>query len=74
MKKYIWPVTISGETWTQRRTKRIVNATVEGAGGAILRYMLSRPKSYEWYGAEVIGITPLGQTVKVIIEHKEATL
>lgn len=66
-----WAVKIDGLTHLPDGRKRTVNATVEGMGdahGAILRYMLARPRPWEWYGVEVRGITPLGQRVYVLIE------
>jgi len=71
MKKYTWPVHITGQTHTMSGKKRTVNVTIEGAGNAkkaVLEYMLSRPMASEWYGVEVRGDTILGQTIYVTVE------
>ena len=69
MKKLIWPVQITGETWTAKGRRRI-DTTIEGAGdaaGAIRSYVARRPRAWEWQGVAIRGLTPLGQRVTVVI-------
>ena len=70
-KRFIWPVRVTANTTSIRKTRISINALIEGAGdakGAILRYVLGKANAFEWYGVEVTGVTPLGQRVKVVIE------
>lgn len=69
--KMIWPIRLSGKCRLMNGKDRTVLCFVEGAGDAhkaILEYMLKKPRAFEWYGCEVLGITPLGQRINVIVE------
>ena len=70
MKTMLWPLRLYAETWTARGRRRRLAHWVEGAGdarGAIRAYVASLPRPWEWQGVEFLGITPLGQPVRVII-------
>ena len=72
MKKMLWPIRLQGETWTASGRRRRVAAWVEGAGdavGAIRAYVARQPRPWEWLGAEIHGVTPLGQKVRVTFEE-----
>ena len=70
MKKMIWPIRLHAETWTASGRRRHIGRWVEGAGdavGAIRSCVARQPRAWEWQGAAVLGITPLGQKVRVTI-------
>jgi len=70
MKTMLWPLRLYAETWTASGRRRRLAHWVEGAGdarGAIRAYVARLPRSWEWDGVAVLGITPLGQPVRVII-------
>ncbi len=73
MKALIWPIRIQGETWTAGGRRRRIAAWVEGAGdakGAIRASVARQPRAWEWEGAAVTGVTPLGQKVTVTLESR----
>ena len=73
MKALIWPIRVYGETWTAAGRRRRIAAWVEGAGdavGAIRAYVARQPRAWEWEGAAVTGVTPLGQKVTVTLESR----
>ena len=70
----IWPCKITGTTYRMNGRKRCVSATIDGAGnvaGEVAKYMARLMAPWEWYGEEILAVTPLGQRVRVLIDPRQ---
>jgi len=68
MCKYVWPVFVTATTFTQDGKRHRIQRTVEGGGNAAkaLRDAVLAQKHPEiWIGCEIVGVTLLGQRIKV---------
>lgn len=73
MPRMSWPVRWHAATHRADGRRITINRTIDGLGDVLTPLataLASRRRIYEWYGVEIVGVTPLGQTIRRVIEPR----